>query len=106
MSPSIAVIARFTPRPQSRDALRTLLHGMTAPTRAEAGCRTYDLYESADGEFVLFERYRSRGALAEHRVSTHYVNYRAQLGGFLTKPVEVTVLDALDEAADAEARIG
>lgn len=99
MSPSIAVIARFTPRLQSREALRTLLQGMTTPTRAEAGCRTYDLYENADeGDFVLFERYRSRGALAEHRRSTHYVNYRARLNGFLTKPVEVIVLEVIDEA--------
>jgi len=99
MSQSIAVIARFTPRPESREALRTLLKGMTIPVRAESGCRTYDLYESPDdGEFVLFERYRSRSALDEHRGSPHYANYRAQLDGLLAKPVEVTVLDALDEA--------
>ena len=48
MSPSIAVIARFTPLPESREALHTLLDGMTTPTRAEHGCRSYDLYESVD----------------------------------------------------------
>jgi quinol monooxygenase YgiN len=99
MSPSIAVIARFTPLPESREALHTLLEGMTAPTRAEDGCRTYDLYESVDGgDFVLFERYRSRSALEEHRGSTHYQNYRAQLGGLLAQPVAVTELAVLDEA--------
>ena len=99
MSPSFAVIARFTPRPESREALHTLLDGMTTPTRAEDGCRTYDLYESVDGgDFVLFERYRSRSALEEHRRSTHYVNYRAQLSGLLTTPVVVTELDVLNEA--------
>jgi quinol monooxygenase YgiN len=99
MSPSIAVIARFTPHPESRDALRTLLQGMTTPTRAENGCRTYDVYESPDdGEFVLFECYRSRDALDEHRGSAHYVTYRAQLAGMLTKPIEVTVLAPVDEA--------
>jgi quinol monooxygenase YgiN len=98
MSPSIAVIARFTPRPDLGEALRALLRGMTIPTRAENGCRAYDLYESADeGEFVLFERYRDRTALEEHRGSTHYVNYRARLAGLLAKPVEVTVLDVIDE---------
>ena len=105
MSPSIAVIARFTPRPESREALHALLEGMTTPTRAEPGCRSYDLYESVDGgDFVLFERYRSRSALEEHRGSTHYQNYRAQLGGLLTKPIEVTVLDALDEGVWQESR--
>src|ERR1700733_2468441 len=100
MSPSIAVIARFTPRPESREALHTLLEGMTTPTRAEHGCRTYDLYESVDGgDFVLLERYRSRSALEEHRGSTHYQNYRAEVSGLLAKPIDVTVLDALDEAS-------
>ncbi|BBX94829.1 putative quinol monooxygenase [Mycobacterium lacus] len=95
---SIAVIARFTPHPESRDAVRTVLHGMTAPTRAEDGCRTYDLYEADDrGEFVVFERYRDRDALDAHRASPHYVNYRARLDGLLTKPVDVTVLTAIDE---------
>jgi quinol monooxygenase YgiN len=99
MSPSIAVIAGFTPRPESREALCSLLEGMTTPTRAEDGCRTYDLYESVDGgDFVLFERYRNRSALEDHRGSTHYQNYRAQLSGLLAKPVTVTELAVLDEA--------
>ncbi|KZS76897.1 antibiotic biosynthesis monooxygenase [Mycobacterium kansasii] len=103
MSSSIAVIARFTPRPESRDALRVLLAGMTGPTRAEDGCRTYDLYESADGaELVLFERYRDRSALDEHRGSAHYRSYREQLPALLSEPIAVTVLSPLDEAAGSE----
>jgi quinol monooxygenase YgiN len=47
---------------------------------------------------VLFERYRSRSALQEHRRSTHYQNYRAQLNELLAKPVAVTELAVLDEA--------
>lgn len=71
---------------------------MTTPTREEDGCRSYDLYESVDGDFVLFERYRSRSALEDHRGSTHYQNYRAQLSPLLAKPVAVTELAVLDEA--------
>ncbi|KCB06382.1 putative quinol monooxygenase, partial [Mycobacterium tuberculosis] len=51
------------------------------------------------GELVLFERYRSRIALDEHRGSPHYLNYRAQVGELLTRPVAVTVLAPLDEAS-------
>jgi quinol monooxygenase YgiN len=97
---SVAVIARFTPHPRHRASLRALLDGMTTPCRGEEGCRSYDLYECADGgDFVLFERYRSSLALDEHRASAHYQAYRAQLDGLLARPVEVTVLGALDEAA-------
>lgn len=100
MTSPVAVIARFMPRPDARSALRALLDAMITPTRAEDGCRSYDLYESADGgELVLFERYRSRVALDEHRGSPHYLNYRAQVGELLTRPVAVTVLAPLDEAS-------
>lgn len=103
MSPSIAVIARFMPRPGSRAALRDMLETMLTPTRAEEGCRTYDLYESADDSgFVLFERYRSRGALDAHRASPHYVDYRAKVTELLAQPIKVDVLFAIDEAADYE----
>jgi len=96
---SVAVIARFAPRPGSREALRALLKTMVTPTRSEDGCRTYDLYESADGgDFVLFERYRNRRALEAHRASPHYVDYRAQVTELLTGPIEVNVLDVVDEA--------
>ena len=99
MSHSVAVIARFTPRPEKRDALRDLLDGIVTPTRAEEGCRTYDLYEIAgDGAFVLFERYRDHNVLQEHRRTSHYVNYRAQPGELLGEPISVTELVALDEA--------
>lgn len=100
MSSPIAVIARFTPRPESVCALRALLVGMTTPTRAEEGCRTYDLYESdAGSELVLFERYLSRSALEEHWRSAHYRRYREQLPALLSRPVTVTVLSPVDEAA-------
>ncbi|ORB84191.1 antibiotic biosynthesis monooxygenase [Mycobacterium kansasii] len=103
MSSTIAVIARFIPRPESMQALRVLLAAMTAPTRAEAGCRTYDLYESAGGgELVLFERYRDHSALDEHRSSAHYRSYREKLPALLREPVAVTVLSPLDEGVASE----
>lgn len=96
---SIAVIAQFTPHPEAREAVRALLKSMTSPTRAEDGCRTYDVYEcGGSADFVLFERYRNRGALDAHRASAHYVEYRANISGLLVKPIEVTVLDVVDEA--------
>lgn len=100
MTSPVAVIARFMPRPQARSALRALLDAMITATRAEDGCRSYDLYESADGgELVVFERYRSRIALDEHRSSPHYLNYRAKVSELLTRPIAVTVLAPLDEAS-------
>lgn len=99
MTSPVAVIARFMPRPDARSALRALLDAMITPTRAEDGCRSYDLYERRRRRAGAFERYRSRIALDEHRGSPHYLNYRAQVGELLTRPVAVTVLAPLDEAS-------
>lgn len=94
----VTVIARFTPTPESAGRLRGLLKGMVAPTRAEAGCHSYDLFATqGDGaEFVLVECYQDSSALAAHRASTHYRNYRAQLPELLASPISVTVLAPVD----------
>lgn len=94
----VTVIARFTPTPEHADQLQKLLEGMVAPTRAEAGCRSYDLFtiQADDAQFVLLERYEGSSALEEHRASAHYKTYRAQLPDLLATPIEVTVLTPVD----------
>jgi quinol monooxygenase YgiN len=72
---------------------------MVAPTRSEAGCRSYNLYEvPAGGDLVLIERYDDQAALEHHRTTEHYLNYRAQLSPLLASPISVTVLAPADEA--------
>ena len=72
---------------------------MVAPTRSEAGCRSYNLYEvPAGGDLMLIERYDDQAALEHQRTSEHYLNYRAQLSPLLAGPISVTVLAPVDEA--------
>ena len=71
---------------------------MVAPVRSEAGCRSYNLDEAADGDLVLIEGYNDQAALEHHRTTEHALNYRAQLGPRLASPISVTVLAPLDEA--------
>ena len=99
MSHPVGVIARFAPLPEKRSDLQALIEGMVAPTRSEAGCRSYNLYEAqADGHLVLIERYEDLAALEHHRTTEHYLNYRSQLSPLLAGPISVTVLAPLDEA--------
>jgi quinol monooxygenase YgiN len=98
VSHPVGVIARFVPLPEKRSDLRALLEGMVAPTRSEAGCHSYNLYEvPADSDLVLIERYNDQAALEHHRTTEHALNYRAQLSLLLASPISVTVLAALDE---------
>lgn len=94
----LTVIARFTPNPEHADQLRKLLEGMVTPTRAEAGCQSYNLFtaQTEDPRFVLVERYQDSAALEAHRASAHYKSYRAQLPDLLATPIDVTVLSPVD----------
>ena len=99
MSHPVGVIARFAPLPEKRSDLQALLEGMVAPTRSEAGCRSYNLYEApSGGDLVLIEHYDDHGALERHRTTEHYLNYRAQLSPLLASPISVTVLTPVEEA--------
>jgi quinol monooxygenase YgiN len=57
--------------PGNEQDLKTHLLSLAAPTRAEAGCLAYDLYESPDAptEFLRLERWRSLGDLEAHKAS-------------------------------------
>lgn len=101
-SQPIMVIATFNPLPERASDLRDLLGTMLEPTRQEPGCRRYDLYRSDDAEpaLHLIESYDDADALAAHRASDHYVQYRAKLPELLASPVEVTVLTPDDVASD------
>jgi quinol monooxygenase YgiN len=55
------------PRPGKAAQLRTGLLALVAPTRAEAGCVNYDVYEEADGGLILVETWRSQAGLEAHQ---------------------------------------
>lgn len=74
---SLVVIAEGKAKPGKEDDLRSRLHALLAPTRAEEGCIQYDLHESLDepGRFVFFERWTSREALDQHLKTRHLTEF-------------------------------
>jgi quinol monooxygenase YgiN len=99
----VRVIARFVARQGTENQLRALLQGMLAPTRAEPGCKLYELYESdSGGRFYLYEAWESRAALDQHLATPHF-RHLEQTGRELVKePFEVNILrEILNEAVAA-----
>lgn len=99
MSSPVTVFATFRPHAEQLDNLLAVLETMTEDTRAEPGCRTYDVYRSGDDDapmLHLFERYDDSAALEAHRASGHYKAYRAKLPDLLMSPVEVAVLSEVN----------
>ena len=100
---SSLVVARFFPKSGQESGVESILRGMVVKTRQEPGCRRYDLYQAAVASgarnFCLIEKYADQDAVQAHRETQHYKDYRASIMELLERPVEVTILDALDERA-------
>lgn len=88
---SIRIIARFTARPDSIDALRTLLLGMLEPTRKEVGCVSYELLNnSADPtDFTFVEEWASQAAIDAHMKTPHLQAVVADSAPLLASPLDV-----------------
>jgi quinol monooxygenase YgiN len=89
----ICVIARSVARGGMENQLRELLKGMLGPTRAESGCKLYELYESdSKGRFYFYEIWESQAALDQHTASSHYKHLEQAVGELVQVPFEVNIL--------------
>ena len=92
----IRVIARGLARAGKKDKLRNTLVGMLTPTRAEPGCRLYELYESNNrGLFYFYEEWESQDALDRHTKTPHYRQLTQNVRDLLEGAFEVNILDSL-----------
>ncbi|MCU1396372.1 MAG: putative monooxygenase [Ilumatobacteraceae bacterium] len=71
--PDIDVIALLIAKPGSADQVAKALHDLVAPTRAEPGCISYELFTSAtsDTTFFTVEKWRSQADLDAHMQTPH-----------------------------------
>jgi quinol monooxygenase YgiN len=98
----VRVIAKFAARKGKEKQLRELLRSMLAPTHAESGCKTYDLYESdSKGRFYFYEIWESQAALDRHAASFHFKRLEQTSAEILQEPFEVNILEAIQVAAAA-----
>jgi quinol monooxygenase YgiN len=68
--------------------VREVLSGYCEPTRAEAGCIRYDLFEDLEnpGKFTFIEEWESEAHLLAHSQSDHLNKGRALLEGKTVRP--------------------
>jgi quinol monooxygenase YgiN len=98
----IYVIARSVARRGRENQLRELLRGMLVPTRAELGCKSYELYESdSEGRFYFYELWKSQAALNQHVASPHFKHLVQTVGELVEEPFEVNILERILTGAAA-----
>jgi quinol monooxygenase YgiN len=89
----VRVIARSVSRSGREKQLTALLRGMLAPTRAESGCKLYELYESnSKGRFYFYEIWESQAALDQHAASPHFKHLEQTIGELVQEPFEINIL--------------
>ena len=92
----VRVIARSVSRSGREKQLRALLRGMLAPTRAESGCKLYELYESnSKGRFYFYEIWESQAALDQHAASPHFKHLEQTIGELVQGPFEINILERI-----------
>jgi quinol monooxygenase YgiN len=87
----VYVVARIVSKPGSIDFVRAQLAGLLGPTRAEAGCLLYDLFQNTHDptDFTFYEEWTSAAALDAHAASAHIASTFSRLDGHLAAPADV-----------------
>lgn len=93
----VRVIARAMARNGKADEMKALLRGMVKPTRAEEGCKYYELFESnLPGLFYFNELWESPAHLAAHAASPHFTEIFGKAKELLQEPLEVNFLTEVE----------
>jgi len=92
MSQLLTVVARLRARPGQETELRHQLQRLVTPTRAEAGCVTYELNESKNepGYFLFYEVWKSDADLDEHFQTSHMKAIGKVLPDLLAEPMDLS----------------
>lgn len=90
----LTVIAKFQAKPGMESQYREELQGMLAPSRAEAGCFNYDVFQSNDDPAIFFtyENWTGKDALDAHMQTPHFKALSETSKEMLTKPIEIDLL--------------
>lgn len=94
----VTLVATFQARPGKEIVLRTILTGLLAPTRKEAGCINYDLHVSPNdpAELLFYENWTSQTHLDAHGQTPHVQNLRAHLDELCVEPPKFTFWEKID----------
>jgi quinol monooxygenase YgiN len=93
----VRLIVRIEAKEGNAEELKVLLRRMIRPTRAERGCRYYELFESNKaGLFYFHELWNSQEELDAHIASKHFTETYPAASALMKEPMEVTVLREIE----------
>jgi len=87
----LQVVARLAARQEKVDEVQAILAGLVPPTRAEAGCLSYELLQNHDDptDFTFVEEWASDAALDAHLLTPHVGAALGQVVGLLATAPDI-----------------
>ena len=84
----VIIIARISAKSETVAELRQILKDLVAPSRAEAGCVSYELFQDNDDprDFITVENWGDSAAADAHMSTPHVAAAIAQAGVLLAQP--------------------
>lgn len=92
----VYVGATFVTKPGSEDLLLEVLGPVIEATRAEQGCRFYELFRSAEdpSRFLMWESWDSKEDLDRHLQTPHVRRLQEHAPAILAAPLDIRVLNS------------
>lgn len=100
----VVVVASFTAKPGSVDAVRDACKRAVAAVHREPGCDLYALHE-AEGTFTFIEQWADAGSLKAHSAAPAVGELFTAVGEHLDGAPEVTMLSPIEAGDPAKGRL-
>ena len=91
----IVIAAKFVGKPERRSDIIRLAATVAKPSRAEAGCISYNFYEQqpATNEFLFFEEWADQAAVDFHFQTAHFKEFMKEFPELIQGPPTLRIYE-------------
>lgn len=100
----VVIVAAFTAKPESRDAVRAACVNAVETVHDEPGCQLYSLHQNGD-TFVFIEQWADGDALQAHSAAPALSTLLGEIGGHLAGAPDVKMLEPLPAGDPAKGQL-
>ncbi|WP_126652786.1 putative quinol monooxygenase [Chryseobacterium aureum] len=99
MNKEFKSLAVLKSRPEKREKLKHALQQLIDPSRSEAGCIYYILFEDKNvpGTFYMWEAFKDDKAFEFHTQTEHFKNFTGQMDELMSDPIQLVELEKISE---------
>jgi quinol monooxygenase YgiN len=91
----IVIAAKMIGKPERRADILRLVATVAQPSRAEAGCITYNFYERQPpaSEFLFFEEWADQAAVDSHLKTPYFQEFMKQIPELIQGPPKIRLYE-------------